>query len=107
MISGLSGNEEGSLVAQVKLLRNEINDASRAQLSHHTEFSNKLWEQLKQFADLMAKGATEQIIDALKQVIIDFNNNLTEQFGENFKALDASVKNLSIGRIITRTKLRI
>ncbi|MGQ6433872.1 type II Zorya anti-phage system protein ZorA2, partial [Serratia sp. IR-2025] len=94
MISGLSGNEEGSLVAQVKLLRNEINDASRAQLSHHTEFSNKLWEQLKQFADLMAKGATEQIIDALKQVIIDFNNNLTEQFGENFKALDASVKKL-------------
>ncbi len=94
MISGLSGNEEGSLVAQMKLLRNEINDASRAQLSHHTEFSNKLWEQLKQFADLMAKGATEQIIDALKQVIIDFNNNLTEQFGENFKALDASVKKL-------------
>ncbi|MGQ5974143.1 type II Zorya anti-phage system protein ZorA2 [Serratia sp. IR-2025] len=94
LISGLSGNEEGSLVAQVKLLRNEINDASRAQLSHHTEFSNKLWEQLKQFADLMAKGATEQIIDALKQVIIDFNNNLTEQFGENFKALDASVKKL-------------
>lgn len=42
----------------------------------------------------MAKGATEQIIDALRQVIIDFNQNLTEQFGENFKALDASVKKL-------------
>ena len=42
----------------------------------------------------MAKGATEQIIDALRQVIIDFNENLTEQFGENFKALDASVKKL-------------
>jgi ABC-type transporter Mla subunit MlaD len=94
LVSGMSGSEEGSLVAQIKLLRNEINDTSRIQLSHHNEFSNKLWEQLQQFADLMAKGATEQIIDALRQVIIDFNNNLTEQFGENFKALDASVKKL-------------
>lgn len=94
LVSGMSGSEEGSLVAQIKLLRNEINDTSRTQLSHHNEFSNKLWEQLQQFADLMAKGATEQIIDALRQVIIDFNNNLTEQFGENFKALDASVKKL-------------
>ncbi|CAI2156026.1 Apolipoprotein A1/A4/E domain [Serratia fonticola] len=94
LISGISGGEEGSLVAQIKLLRNEINDNSRSQIINHTEFSHKLWEQLQQFADLMAKGATEQIIDALKQVIIDFNNNLTEQFGENFKALDASVKKL-------------
>lgn len=94
LVSGMSGSEEGSLVAQIKLLRNEINDTSRTQLSHHNEFSNKLWEQLQQFADLMAKGATEQIIDALRQVIIYFNNNLTEQFGENFKALDASVKKL-------------
>ncbi len=73
LVSGMSGSEEGSLVAQIKLLRNEINDASRIQLSHHNEFSNKLWEQLQQFADLMAKGATEKIIDALRQVITDFN----------------------------------
>lgn len=94
LIAGMSGSEEGSIVAQIKLLRNEISDTSRAQISNHSNFSNKLWEQLQQFADLMAKGATEQIIDALRQVIIDFNNNLTEQFGENFKALDNSVKKL-------------
>ncbi|MCR1551092.1 MAG: MotA/TolQ/ExbB proton channel family protein [Enterobacter cloacae] len=94
LIAGMSGSEEGSIVAQIKLLRNEISDTSRAQISNHSNFSNKLWEQLQQFADLMAKGATEQIIDALRQVIIDFNNNLTEQFGENFKALDTSVKKL-------------
>lgn len=94
LIAGMSGSEEGSIVAQIKLLRNEISDTSRAQISNHSNFSNKLWEQLQQFADLMAKGATEQIIDALRQVIIDFNNDLTEQFGENFKALDTSVKKL-------------
>lgn len=94
LISGMSGSEEGSIVAQIKLMRNEISDTSRAQIDNHSNFSNKLWDQLQQFADLMAKGATEQIIDALRQVIIDFNNNLTEQFGENFKALDNSVKKL-------------
>ncbi|EZC08227.1 MotA/TolQ/ExbB proton channel family protein, partial [Escherichia coli] len=94
LVSGINGDSEGSLIAQIKLLRTEISDSSQAQLANHTHFSNKLWEQLEQFADLMAKGATEQIIDALRQVIIDFNQNLTEQFGENFKALDASVKKL-------------
>ncbi|HDX9295252.1 TPA: MotA/TolQ/ExbB proton channel family protein, partial [Escherichia coli] len=94
LVSGINGDGEGSLIAQIKLLRTEINDASQEQLDSHSHFSNKLWEQLQQFADLMAKGATEQIIDALRQVIIDFNENLTEQFGENFKALDASVKKL-------------
>lgn len=94
LISGMIGSEDGSLVAQIKLLRGEVNDASRTQTLNYTSFSNKLWEQLKQFSDLMAKGATEQIIDALRQVILDFNSNLTEQFGENFKALDSSVKKL-------------
>ncbi|EEX9016215.1 MotA/TolQ/ExbB proton channel family protein, partial [Escherichia coli] len=68
LVSGINGDSEGSLIAQIKLLRTEISDSSQAQLANHTHFSNKLWEQLEQFADLMAKGATEQIIDALRQV---------------------------------------
>jgi hypothetical protein len=32
-----------------------------------------------------SKGATEEIIKALQDVIQDFNTNLTEQFGDNFK----------------------
>jgi chromosome segregation ATPase len=43
---------------------------------------------------MLSKSATEQVIEALKAVIVDFNRNLTEQFGENFKALDQSVKRL-------------
>src|SRR5690606_14462455 len=31
-----------------------------------------------------------------KDVITEFNNKLTEQFGENFKALDESVKKLVV-----------
>ena len=71
-----------------------MGDISKGQIKRQEEFSEKLWSELTHFGDLMAKGATEQIIEALRQVIVDFNNNLTEQFGENFKALDSSVKKL-------------
>ncbi|WP_332444784.1 hypothetical protein [Wolinella succinogenes] len=40
--------------------------------------------------DQLAKGASEEIIAALERVIADFNQNLSEQFGENFKELNAA-----------------
>lgn len=43
---------------------------------------------------MLSKSATEQVIEALQKVIVDFNRNLTEQFGENFKKLDESVRKL-------------
>ncbi len=39
----------------------------------------------------LAKGASEEIITALETVIRDFNNNLNEQFGDNFKELNSAV----------------
>ncbi|WP_339934384.1 hypothetical protein [Vreelandella glaciei] len=57
-------------------------------------FAGDLEQQLKDFAEMLSKSATEQMIEALKNVIAEFNDKLTEQFGENFKALDASVKKL-------------
>lgn len=101
MHKGLSGNEEGSLVGQLKLLRTHITDIG-TQFSafaeffnvHTKEFDERLFKELAEFADMMSKAATETIIEALKDVIHDFNKNLTEQFGDNFKALDASVKKL-------------
>ena len=49
---------------------------------------------LEEFADMMSRKATEQVIAALKTVIQDFNNNLTEQIGENFKQMNAAVLEL-------------
>lgn len=97
----LSGEEEDSLVGQMKLLRGQITDVAThfSQFAdffkqHSKEFDERLFQELADFADMMSKSATETIIEALKNVIQDFNKNLTEQFGENFKALDASVKKL-------------
>lgn len=36
----------------------------------------------------LATGATQEVIQALKNVIMEFNTNLQEQFGDNFKELN-------------------
>ena len=83
----IAGTEESSLAGQLKLLRTDLGD-------HQRDFSRELWKRMNEFGELLARSATEQVIEALKQVIVEFNEKLTEQFGDNFKALDASVKKL-------------
>ena len=92
----IAGSEESSLSGQVKLMRTDMRDHARNEREERKAFAEKLWQQLQGFAEMLSKSATEQVIEALRQVIVDFNRNLTEQFGENFKALDASVQKLVV-----------
>lgn len=92
----LGGDSDGSLIGQIKLLRSDFGDFSREQRAQSAQFNTKLWSELQRFADMLSRSATEQIIEALRQVILDFNNNLTEQFGDNFKRLDDSVQKLVV-----------
>ena len=48
-------------------------------------------DSLKKAVETLAEGATEEIINALNKVMKDFNNNLVETFGDNFKQLNESV----------------
>jgi len=111
----ISDNNESSLVGQIKLMRSDTSDYHKVTNKHFEsiatplqeinkkidkqqesfeQFSNTLWVKLQDFADMLSKSATEQVIQALKEVISDFNNKLTEQFGENFKQLNSAVGNL-------------
>ncbi len=58
------------------------------------QFEEKLWQEMNKVTETLSKSATEVIIRALKDVIADFNKNLTEQFGENFKELNTAVSDL-------------
>lgn len=58
-------------------------------------------QKLDDVGETLSRSATEQVIEAFQQVIVDFNQNLTEQFGDNFKALDASVGKLVAGKTDT------
>lgn len=111
----IAGSEDDALVSQIKLLKSDLKDRLDKSLELNQQglqsfnkalvviqnqpevfqvFENTLWERLQNVADMISKSATEQVINALKEVIVDFNNNLIEQFGDNFKALDESVKKL-------------
>ncbi len=70
--AGIGGESDSSLLVQVQKLRLDMQD-----------FMKKLSTQ-----------STDAIIDALKEVIRDFNSKINEQFGENFKQLNEAVGRL-------------
>ena len=72
LINAISGDADSSLNTQMKLMRTDLND----------------------FAKTVAEANTTAFIEALKAAIADFNKNLTEQFGENFKRLNDAVGKL-------------
>ena len=72
LINAISGDADSSLNTQMKLMRTDLND----------------------FAKTVAEANTTAFIDALKEAIADFNKNLTDQFGENFKKLNEAVGKL-------------
>lgn len=55
-----------------------------------SNFDN-LSQEFKNFADEIAKNNTDGFIKALEEAMKSFNNNTTEQFGENFKELNRAV----------------
>ncbi len=66
------GEGEGSMVGQIKLLRSDLND----------------------FARKVSESSTDAIVEALKEVVSNFNSTINEQFGENFKELNSAVGKL-------------
>ncbi len=108
----LVGNEESTLFGQLKILRADMNDNAKLSIKYQTDqlnnqhtqalqqqenfeaFSQQLWITLRDVSNSLSKSATEQVIEALKQVISDFNHNLTEQFGSNFMLLNEAVHKL-------------
>ena len=65
-------------------LMGELRDATKA---NTVEIAAMRQSMDKTMEDL-AKGVTTEIVKALEGVISDFNTNLKEQFGENFKRLN-------------------
>jgi methyl-accepting chemotaxis protein len=94
LTEAIGSGDESSLMGQTKLLRSDMNDSLKDSRKEFEHFQERLWSKLQDFADMLSKSATETVIEALNNVIRDFNQNLTEQFGENFKQLNESVHKL-------------
>ena len=79
----ISAEGDSSLLTQVQKLRTDFKDGQ-----------NEMTKEFRQFAETMAENNSKALIEALEQVIRDFNTQLNEQFGENFKQLNEAVRTL-------------
>jgi hypothetical protein len=81
----LVGQDDATLISKIKLSRQDTNDRldslRKAQL-----------DALQRLSEMGSKT----LVEALRDVIADFNSKLTEQFGENFKHL-----NQAVGKLVT------
>lgn len=90
----LSGTEDGSLLSQLKLMRQEQNDQLTALRGSFDAFASK-----------MAEDGSKALIEALKEVIRDFNAQINEQFGQNFQHLNMAVEKLVVWQVQYREEL--
>jgi hypothetical protein len=83
--TALVGSEETSLITQIKLMRSDTNDRLDALKAAQIQALQEL-----------SKLGSQALVEALRDVIKDFNAKITEQFGDNFKELNAAVGQLLV-----------
>lgn len=86
--------EKSKLLTLIDKQTASLCEYSKKQSDSFSDFQSTLWKEMQGFAELLSKSATEQVIEALNNVISDFNEKLSEQFGENFARLDSAVHKL-------------
>ena len=79
------------LSADISSVKSELNDNQEKLFEFLKDKLATIDNSLKEAVQTLSKGATEEIIKALENVIQDFNKNLTEQFGDNFQQLNEAV----------------
>jgi len=90
------GRDTDTTVLEALIATKESVDSVRESLtgegdaSLSTQFS-KLRNDFRDFAETVKESGTEALIQALEEVIKDFNEKISEQFGENFKQLNEAV----------------
>jgi cell division FtsZ-interacting protein ZapD len=88
-------NNTETLFLELKnaLVEIDKNNEKRSHLLNESLTSNfdNLSQAFKSFANEVAKNNTDGFIKALEEAMKKFNNNTTEQFGENFKELNRAV----------------
>ena len=80
MDKSLTGDGESTLLTQIQKLRTTFSDKQ-----------DELNNTFREFADKVVADSTQSLINALSEVMRDFNNKINEQFGDNFKQLNEAV----------------
>ncbi len=83
-----------SLLESNRITNQSVADTISAMRTEIRDESQKIRTTLEATLDKLSRGATEEIVQALEAVIREFNSNLTEQFGDNFKQLNEACMKL-------------
>jgi len=81
--NALAGSEDSTLLGQMKLLRSDSN--------YRLDRLNQTFEA---YSAKIAEANSRALMQALQAVVQDFNAQVNDQFGENFKHLNAAVEKL-------------
>src|SRR5262249_28068627 len=81
--NALAGKEDSTLLGQIKLLRSDSNYRL-----------DRLHQSFESYSQKIAEANSRALLQALHTVVRDFNTQVNEQFGENFKHLNAAVEKL-------------
>ena len=85
LTNSIAGEGEATLVTQIQKLRNS-----------NTDGFNEMKKAFEVFAEKVVADNTQSLIEALAQVMRDFNSKINEQFGENFKKLNEAVTSMVV-----------
>ena len=83
--NSIAGDGDSTMITQLQKIRTVNSDGFE-----------KMNNSFDAFAKKMVSDNTQSLIDALTQVMQDFNTKINEQFGENFKALNEAVGEMLI-----------
>ena len=81
----LVGEDDSTLISQLKLTRTDTNDRLDALRRAQTEA-----------LQMLSEMGSKALVEALRDVIKDFNQKISEQFGENFRQLNDAVGQLLV-----------
>lgn len=81
--NALAGTEDSTLLGQIKLLRSDSN--------YRLDRLNATFET---YSAKIAEANSRALMQALQSVVQDFNAQVNDQFGDNFKHLNAAVEKL-------------
>jgi len=81
--ASIAGDNDTTLITQIQKMRTSIVDKQ-----------DELKKAFDEFATQMAKNNIEQLIEAINQVMVDFNAKINDQLGQSFKDLSDSVRSL-------------
>jgi ABC-type transporter Mla subunit MlaD len=83
--SSIAGDGETTMLTQIQKMRTNTHDSL-----------SELNSSFKEFSKHMVENTNKAIIEALKEVIRDFNAKINEQFGDNFKQLNQGVEKMVV-----------